>query len=414
MKKIIQKQTEKVILGCENFLANHLDLVIGKRLGLITNPTGVDSHLNSLIDLFHENPHIDLVALYGPEHGVRGNAQAGEYVPFYRDEKYCLPVFSLYGQSMEQDTGMLRDMDECMRSFDTTETGKLPEDSMIENVDVMVFDIQDIGTRIYTYISTLAYCMEICAKNGIEFIVLDRPNPINGVIMEGPLLEYPEFSSFVGLFPIPIRHATTIGELAKLFNERFCTKKVRLTVIPMKGWKRTMWYDQTSLPWVSPSPNMPTLRTATVYPGQVFLEGTNISEGRGTATPFEIFGAPWIDGQDLTENLNRLHLQGVLFRETRFTPYFSKFKGKSCNGASISVLDRNIFQPFMTTLHVIKTVKDMYPDIFRFHKEYFDRIVGSSSIRRSIEKGSPVDEIVGEYSFQLEEFTDQRKSYLLY
>lgn len=235
-------------MGCENFLANHLDLVKGKRLGLITNPTGVDSHLNNLIDLFHENPGIDLVALYGPEHGVRGNAQAGENVPFCRDEKYDLPVFSLYGQSMEHDTGMLRDMDEHMRSFDAVETGKVPKDSMIENVDVMVFDIQDIGTRVYTYISTLAYCMEVCAKNGIEFIVLDRPNPINGVIMEGPLLEYPEFSSFVGLFPIPIRHAMTIGELAQLFNERFCTKRARLTVIPMKGWKRSMWYDQTFLP----------------------------------------------------------------------------------------------------------------------------------------------------------------------
>ena len=414
MTKLIKKQTEKIILGCENFLTNHLNLVKGKRLGLITNPTGVDSHLNNLIDLFHEDPDIDLVALYGPEHGVRGNAQAGENVPFYREKKYDLPVFSLYGQSMEHDTGMLGDMDEHMRSFDTVETGKVPEDSMIENVDVMVFDIQDIGTRIYTYISTLAYCMEVCAKNGIEFIVLDRPNPINGVIMEGPLLEYPEFSSFVGLFPIPIRHAMTIGELAQLFNERFCTKKARLTVIPMIGWKRSMWYDQTSLPWVSPSPNMPTLRTATVYPGQVFLEGTNISEGRGTATPFEIFGAPWIDGQDLTKNLNRLNLQGVKFRETRFTPSFSKFNGKLCNGAHISVLNRNIFQPFMTTLHVIKTVKDMYPEQFRFHAEYFDKIMGSSSIRHGIEKGIILNEIIGEYSFQLEEFSDQRKSYLLY
>jgi uncharacterized protein YbbC (DUF1343 family) len=232
--------------------------------------------------------------------------------------------------------------------------------------------------------------------------------------MEGPLLEYPEFSSFVGLFPIPIRHAMTIGELAQLFNERFCTKKARLTVIPMIGWKRSMWYDQTSLPWVSPSPNMPTLRTATVYPGQVFLEGTNISEGRGTATPFEIFGAPWIDGQDLTEKLNSLHLQGVKFRETRFTPSFSKFSGKLCNGARISVLDRNIFQPFMTTLHVIKTVKDTYPEQFRFHVEYFDKIIGSSSIRHGIEKGIIVNEIIGEYSFQLEEFSDLRKSYLLY
>lgn len=175
-----------------------------------------------------------------------------------------------------------------------------------------------------------------------------------------------------------------------------------------------MWYDQTSLPWVSPSPNMTTLRTATVYSGQVFLEGTNISEGRGTATPFEIFGSPWIDGQDLTENLNRLHLQGVKFQKTKFTPSFSKFKGKLCNGARISVLDRDIFQPFMTTLHVIKTVKDMYPDPFRFHKEYFDKIMGTAYIRRAIEKNAEISEIVGDYSAQIQEFAGFRKAYLLY
>ena len=189
MTKTIQKQTEKIILGCENFLANHLDLVKGKRLGFITNPTGVDSHLNSLIDLFYEEPAIDLVALYGPEHGVRGNAQAGEYVSFHKDKKYGLPVFSLYGQSLEPDSDQLIDTDECMRSFDTIETGKLPEMPMVENVDVMVFDIQDIGTRIYTYIATMAYCMQVCAEIGIDFFVLDRPNPINGNDIEGPVLE---------------------------------------------------------------------------------------------------------------------------------------------------------------------------------------------------------------------------------
>ena len=401
-------------MGCENFLANHLDLVKGKRLGLITNPTGVDSQLKSLIDLFHENPDIDLVALYGPEHGVYGKVQAGEYIPFSKDKKYGLPVFSLYGQSMKPDYGGPKDIDESMRSFDTKEDGKFLEDSMIEGVDVMIFDIQDIGTRIYTYVATMAYCMQVCAEKGIEFIVLDRPNPINGEIMEGPVLEYPEFSSFVGLYPIPVRHGMTTGELAQLFNERFFPNKVKLAVIPMIGWKRSMWYDQTSLQWISPSPNMPTLLTATVYPGQVFLEGTNISEGRGTAAPFEIFGASWIDGQYLTENLNRLHLQGVKFLESRFTPSFSKFNGKLCNGARISVLDRNIFQPFITTLHVIKTLKDAYPKQFRFHVDYFDKIMGTAYIRRAIEKGAGISEIVREYSSQLEKFSDQRKSYLLY
>jgi uncharacterized protein YbbC (DUF1343 family) len=411
---MIPKQTDRCILGCENFLAHHLDSVKGKRLGLITNPTGIDSHLNSLIDLFHENPNIDLVALYGPEHGVHGNAQAGECVPFYREAKYGLPVFSLYGQSMKSDSGQLTDIDESMRSFDTVATGKFPEMSMLENVDVMVFDIQNIGTRVYTYTATMAFCMQICAEIGIDFIVLDRPNPINGDDMEGPILEYPEFSSFVGLYPIPVRHGMTTGELACMFNDRFFSKKVNLKVIPMEGWKRNMWYDQTGLPWISPSPNIPTLQTATVYPGQVFLEGTNISEGRGTATPFEIFGAPWIDSQDLTPSLDRLDLHGVKFREATFTPSFSKYKGKLCHGIRINVLDRDTFLPFTTTLHIIKTARDMYPEQFQFHADYFDKIIGSSSIRQRIARGASVDEILQENSSQIKEFADLRKAFLLY
>ncbi|MDH5745246.1 MAG: DUF1343 domain-containing protein, partial [Candidatus Aminicenantes bacterium] len=266
-----QKENKMVYLGCENFLENHLDLVKGKRVGLVTNPTGVDSKLQSLIDLFYKNPAIDLVALYGPEHGIRGNAQAGEYVPYYRDEKYNLPVFSLYGQSKKPESGMLENIDEFMRSFDTDEAGKFIEDSMLESVDLLVFDIQDVGTRIYTYVATMAYCMQACAEHDLEFIVFDRPNPINGKDIEGTILEYPRFSSFVGLYPIPVRHGMTTGELAQLFNDRFLTVKANLNVIPMRNWRRDMWYDQTSLSWIMPSPNIPTLQTAAVYPGQVFL-----------------------------------------------------------------------------------------------------------------------------------------------
>jgi len=414
MANLIQKQKEKVILGCENFLSNHLELVKDKKIGLITNQTGVDSQLNSLIELFHENPGIDLVALYGPEHGLYGNSQAGEYISFTKEKKYGLPVFSLYGQSMKSDSGGLKDIDESMRSFDTIADGKLLEDSMIKGVDVMVFDIQDIGTRIYTYIATMAYCMQICAEMDIDFIVLDRPNPINGKVMEGPILEYPEFSSFVGLYPIPVRHGMTTGELAHLFNERFFTKKVDLTVISMKGWTRSMWYDQTGLPWIFPSPNIPALQTATVYPGQVFLEGTNISEGRGTKKPFEQFGAPWTDGQELTRNLNELTLPGVKFRETCFLPNFSKFRGEMCNGAQLHVLDRTLFQPFITTLHIIKTIREMCPYQFQFHEEYIDKIVGSTSIREAIERGDSVDDIIREYTSQLKVFANLRQEYLLY
>lgn len=405
---------EKVKLGVEVFLEKHLDLVKGKKVGLIINPSGVDSRLQSTIDLFRTNPDMQLVALYAPEHGVRGNAQAGEYVPFYMDDKFKIPVFSLYGQSMKPQPGMLKNIDEYMRSFDTTRAGKRPESSMTKDLDVLVYDIQDVGTRVYTYESTMAYAMQACAESGIDYIVLDRPNPINGVYMEGPILEYPEFSSPVGIFPVPLRFGMTIGELAKLYNERFLEKKAKLTVIPMEGWKREMWYDETGLPWVFPSPNMPTLDTATVYPGQVFLEGTNVSEGRGTTRPFEVFGAPWIDGNELTRRLNDLRLPGVTFREQWFDPTFSKFKEKMCGGAQIHITDRNAYRPLETTLHIIKTIRDMYPDKFEFHEKYFDKIMGTSKVRQAILKGIGIKDIVDGFQEGLKAFSELRQPFLLY
>ena len=232
--------------------------------------------------------------------------------------------------------------------------------------------------------------------------------------MEGPLLEYPEYSSFVGLYPIPIRHGMTVGELAKYFNDKFLEKKVNLTVIPMKGWEREMWYDETSLPWVIPSPNMPTLDTATVYPGQVFLEGTNISEGRGTTKPFEVFGAPWIDGHKLVKKLNELSLEGIKFREAWFSPIFSKYKGELCGGAQIHVVDREKYRSFETSLYIIKTVMNMYPSYFKFHDEYFDKIMGTSKVRQAIEKGSDVKDIIKSYQVDLDNFSKLIKPYLLY
>jgi len=415
----ISKEKERVKLGIEVFLESHLDRVKGKKVGLVTNPTGVNSQLESIVDLFYHNPEIHLVALYGPEHGVRGNFQPGEYVPFYFDKKYNLPeynipVFSLYGQSKKPEKSMLEKIDEYMRSFDTTEEGKIPETSMVENIEVMIFDIQDVGTRIYTYVATMAYCMQACSEVGIDFIVLDRPNPLNGILLEGPILEYPEYSSFVGLYPLPVRHGMTIGELARLFNDEFLEIKANLTVVPMQGWKREMWYDETYLPWIIPSPNMPTLETAIVYPGQVFLEGTNISEGRGTTKPFEVFGAPWIDGYELASKLNQLRLPGVKFREAWFTPTFSKYKGEVCGGAQIHVVDREGYRPFETSLCIIKTTMDMYPDHFEFHKDYFDKIMGTAKVREALEKGLEVQEIVRGYNKELNIFSELRKSYLLY
>jgi len=404
----------RVMLGCENLLKNHLPEIQKKKVGLITNQTGVDHRLRSVVDLFQENPDIDLVALYAPEHGFKGDAQAGHTVPFSQDDKYDLPIHSLYGQSVEADSQSDLDLDQRMRYFDTIEEGKIPNSSEVENVDVMVFDLQDVGTRIYTYIATMAYCMRVCSEMGIEFVVLDRPNPINGFSMEGPVLEYPEFSSFVGVYPIPVRHGMTVGELALMFNECYLPNKAVLTVIPMKGWVRTMWFDQTGLPWVPPSPNMPSLQTATVYPGQVFLEGTNISEGRGTATPFELFGAPWIKGAELAGNLNRLALPGVSFHRTFFTPSFSKFKNILCEGVKLQVENRQTFQPFYTTLHVIQLIKEMWPEEFEFHPDYFDAIVGSSSVRQSLEKNIPAPEIAHSSLAQIQAFSQERESFLLY
>jgi len=404
----------KVKLGVEVFFEKYLDLVKGKKVGLITNPSGVNSRLESTADLFRANPGIQLVALYGPEHGVRGNAQAGEYRPYYFDEKLKIPVFSLYGPSMKPQPGMLKNIDEYMRSFDTTHAGKKLETSMVKDVEVLVYDIQDVGTRVYTYESTMAYAMRAAAEAGIDFIVLDRPNPINGLAMEGPILEYPEYSSFVGIYPVPLRFGLTIGELARLYNDKFLEKRAALTVIPMEGWSRDMWSDATGLPWVIPSPNMPTLETAVVYPGQVFFEGTNISEGRGTTHPFEFFGAPWIDAFELTRKLNSLGLPGVAFREQWYTPTFSKFKGESCGGCQIHVTDRNAYRPLETTLHIIKTVRDMYPRRFQFHEKYFDKIMGTATVRKAIEAGKSIREVVAGWADGLAKFAELRKPYLLY
>jgi uncharacterized protein YbbC (DUF1343 family) len=400
--------------GVEVFLEKHLDLVKGKRVGLITNQTGTDAGLRSTVELFQANPAIRLVALYGPEHGVRGNAQAGQYVPFYYDEAYKLPVFSLYGQSFKPEPGMLKNIDEYMRAFDTQETGKVPEGAMVKGVDALVYDIQEVGARVYTYIGTMAYAMQAAAEAGIDFIVLDRPAPIDGLDMEGAILEYPQFSSFVGLFPIPLRFGMTMGELARLFNDKFLARTAKLTVIPMEGWSRSMWFDETGLPWVIPSPNMPTLDTATVYPGLVALEGTNLSEGRGTTRPFELFGAPWIDGHALAVRLNALSLPGVRFREAWFTPAFSKFQGELCGGCQIHVTDRKAFRSVAAVLHIIKTVRDMAPDKFAFHTDYFDKVMGTASVRLALEAGTDVAAILAGMQPGLDAFAGLRKAYLLY
>ena len=403
-----------VKLGDEVLFEKRLDLIRGKHVGLITNPTGLDSHLDSIIELFRAQPGVQLVALYGPEHGVRGDAQAGEYVPFYFDEHLKLPVFSLYGQTHKPPADMMTNIDEYMRTFDTKHEGKQVAAGMMQSVDVMVFDLQDVGTRVYTYIATMAYAMQAAAEAGIPFVVLDRPNPINGVAMEGPILEYPQHSSFIGLYPIPLRHGMTAGELARLFNDKFLKTKVKLTVVPMENWSRDEWFDETGLPWVLPSPNLPTPESATVYPGQVMIEGTNLSEGRGTTKPFEFFGAPWIDGFVLAKKLNDLNLPGVKFREVWFTPTFSKFSGQQCGGCQLHVTDRAAYQSIATTLSILAAVKQLYGDKLEFHAEYFDKVLGTSSVREALERGEPVDKIVAGFAPGLNTFGKLREPYLLY
>ena len=417
-------------LGVDVFFEKHLDLIRGKRVGLITNPTGVDGALGSIVDRCRAHPDVHLVALYGPEHGVRGNAQAGEYVAFYHDEQFRLPVFSLYGQSQKPPPDMLTNIDAYMRAFDTQSTGKTVERGQLQAVDVMVFDLQDIGTRVYTYLATMAYAMQAAAAAGIPFIVLDRPNPINGVTLEGPILEYPRHSSFIGLYPVPLRHGMTAGELARLFNEKFflagasssaaaasglsASRQAQLTVVPMEGWRRSAWFDETALPWVLPSPNMPTLDTATVYPGQVLLEGTNLSEGRGTTRPFELFGAPWIDGYALAGALNALRLPGVFFREAWFTPTFSKFAGERCGGCQLHVRDREVFRPVAATLALLQVVKKIHGAKLELHADYFDKVMGTSTVREAMERGEAWEKIAARWEQGLEDFTRERAPFLLY
>jgi uncharacterized protein YbbC (DUF1343 family) len=401
-------------LGVEVLFETQRDLLRGKRVGLITNPTGVDRTVTSIVERFRAETSWTLVALYGPEHGVRGNAQAGEFVDFFHDPQLGLPVFSLYGQALKLPTAPLENIDALMREFDTQHTGKTVDHAMLRGVDVLVFDLQDVGTRVYTYVATMAYAMQAAAEAGIPIVVLDRPNPIGGVTMEGPILEYPRHSSFIGLYPVPCRHAMTKGELARLFNAKFLAKRANLTVVPMEGWKRGDWYDATGLPWVLPSPNMPTLDTAAVYPGQVLLEGTNLSEARGTTKPFELFGAPWIDGYVLTRELNALGLPGVRFREAWFAPTFSKWAGERCGGCQMHVMDREAFRSVTVVLAILETIKRLYGAKLELHADYFDKVMGTSTVREAFERGVGYAEIAAGWDRGLADFGRMRAEFLLY
>jgi uncharacterized protein YbbC (DUF1343 family) len=385
--------TPAPVPGIEVLLQSPDALLRGKRIGLVTNPTGVDRQLVSDIDLLAKSRQWHLVALFGPEHGVRGQAQAGQHVDTDKDPATGLPVHSLYGATLE------------------------PTPQMLQGIDVLVFDIQDVGARFYTYPYTLANVLHAAKRAGIPVVVLDRPNPIGGLLVEGPVLK-PAYASFVGLFPIPLRHGMTIGELAMLFNGEYGIG-ADLHVVRMQGWRRgeDAIDLRDAMPWVPPSPNIPTPDTALVYPGIGLFEGTNISEGRGTTHPFEIVGAPFVEPQQLADYMNARSLPGVRFRPLYFTPTFSKFSGQSCGGVQIHVMDRHSYRPVRTGIALLQALHALYPDQLKFipgEPPVFDRLGGNGWLREAIEAGQPLDRIEARWQPELERFEAIRARYLLY
>jgi len=377
--------------GVDQFCTQPDRYVANQRLGLITNPSGVDSQLVSTIDRLQQTGQ--LVALYGPEHGVRGHVQAGEKVATYRDPKTNLPVYSLYGKT------------------------KKPTEEMLAGVDTLVFDLQDAGCRFYTYLYTLLYALQASAKYQIPLIVLDRPNPLGGEIIEGNILDE-EFTSFVG-YPIPIRYGLTIGEMALYFNNVF-EIHAPLTVVPMTGWRRDNYMLEQDMVWVPPSPNIPKIDTTFVYPGTCFVEGTNLSEGRGTTLPFEVVGAPFIDAEHLADVLNSLDLPGVRFRPTTFVPTFSKHQGQMCHGVQLHVLDRRTYQTVRTGLCLIETVAQLYKE-FAFltppkegQRHFFDLLTGTDQVRTLINNRQPLTSLFVQWEDQQAKFRALSEPFRLY
>lgn len=395
MKSLQQKPVK---LGIERLLANSSDTLRDLRIGLICNQASVNHDFRHAADLFYENKNINLESLFGPQHGIRGDVQDNMIETAHTvDKKTGLPIYSLYSETRE------------------------PTEEMLKNLDALVFDLQDIGGRVYTFIYTMANAMKACAKFGKKMFVCDRPNPINGVDIEGNLLEK-EFESFVGQYPIPMRHGLTVGELARLFNEEFgigCD----LEVVEMEGWSRELYFDETDAPWVLPSPNMPTVETAVVFPATVYFEGTQVSEGRGTTKPFELVGAPYIDADELAEKLEKLILSGVIFRPVKFLPTFQKHAGNVCGGVFLHVTDRKTFEPVITGIALIKTIYDLYTKEFKwknppyeyvFDKNPFDVIAGTEKIRKFIENGTSLSDIKEYWKNDVEDFRKLREKYLIY
>ena len=378
--------------GIDVLLEEQVDLIRGKRIGLITNPTGVRANLTSSIDALHDHPAVKLTALFGPEHGVRGDVFAGEKIADTVDAKTGIPVFSLYGEN------------------------RTPTAAMLKNVDVLIYDIQDVGSRAYTYIYTMALAMAAAAKAGLPFIVLDRPNPLGGELVEGPILEE-RFKSFVGLYPIPYIYGLTVGELAQYFNQEFKIG-ADLTVVKMTGWRRDMLFADTGLPWVPTSPHVPHAMTpffiaATGCLGELHA----VNEGVGYTMPFELIGQTWIDGEELAAELNTNDLPGVEFRPLHYRPYYFVHQGKVLSGVQIHLTEPRQFRPMLVQLHILAALVRLYPQQDLFNPERitsFYRAIGTDSVQRRIIAGQSAQDIYDSYQAALADYLRIRQKYLLY
>ena len=392
------RDKQRITLGVERLLTEKIDVLRGARVGLVCNQASVDHSFRHVADLFHQDPGINLTTLFGPQHGIRGDVQDNMIETGHAiDKKTGLPIYSLYSETRE------------------------PTEEMLRNVDIIVVDLQDVGTRIYTFVYTLANCMRAAKKFGKRVIACDRPNPIGGQKVAGVVLD-PAFASFVGQFPIPTRHGMTFCELGRMFNEHFGIA-CDLECVTMSGWSRELWYDDTDGPWVLPSPNIPTAQTTVVFPATVHLEGTQMSEGRGTTKPFEFAGAPYIDSDDYAVGLAKYGFPGVYFRSCVFMPTYQKHAGLACGGVQIHLTDREAFEPVTAGIAIVKTAFDMYRDDFRwknppYEYEYdrnpFDLISGTSKVREAIERGDSLETIRASWEAPLMEFLPRREQFLLY
>ncbi|TNJ66626.1 DUF1343 domain-containing protein [Paenibacillus hemerocallicola] len=367
----------------------------GARVGLVTCAAAINSRFQSTVDGCAEMKDAQLAALFACEHGIRGERQAGVLFGDETDPRLGIPVFSLYGET------------------------KKPTEAMLEHVDVVLFDIQDIGVRFFTYLATLAYVMEACALSGKTLIILDRPNPFGGFCCEGGKL-VPCFESFVGIAPIPFRTGMTIGEFAVYMNDRL-ERKCDLKVVRLQGWRRSMEFDETGLPWVMTSPNTPTLDSCRVYPGTCMFEGTNLSEGRGTTRPFEMIGAPWMDGELLAREMNGLRLPGVHFQPVYFTPAFSKHQGQFCSGVQLYVTDKRTFRSVETGLRLVHLASKLAPDRFEWippfkegRKHFIDYLTGSDLVRTKVRDAVETERIVELWSKDADDWRREREPFLLY